>query len=425
MKKNKFLFLLIFLLPISSYAQKGEFEQKYKLGLESLKRENYPQAQAEFYPLISKKYNYPQSPYAIYFFGLACLKNNQTLESKLALKQLIERFPNFEKMDDVNFLMSNAYFKTEDYLEAVLFIRKIKSEDFKLEIENMEENYFSKIQKIEILRNLYNAFPDDKAISLNYADMLSKTSTERGDLELSDRIANRYGVKQSVSTASGSSFVNMVNTKRKENPNKGFINVGVLFPFNVGEIDTDKRTKQNQYALDMYEGIKLAKSTLQKEGVIINLYAFDVDNKTEAVTELLQNNQFNLMDLYIGPLHNETNKIVANYCNQNKVPLVNPFATNKELLNNQPYVYLARPSVEMKAAKVAIFAQNNCLSTSKNVGVFYAANKPDSILAVTYANYIQSLGYQVVTLSKLPSGSVDNIGNVIPSGKNVDRKSVV
>ncbi len=413
------IILLVALAHQKTYAQKGEYELKYRGAIELIQKENYGKAQAELLPMTNKKYDYPQTPYCLYFFSLACLKNGQSMDTKLMLKQLLDRYPNFEKKDDVYFLMANAYFMTDDFVAAIETLRKIGADNLKVDIDKMEENYFSKISKIEVLRNLYAAYPDDKIIALNYADLLMRTSTERSDLELSDRISNRYGVKTKQIEASGSSFVNMVNAKRKENPNKGYLNVGVLFPFGVNDLDPDKKTRQNQYVLDMYEGIKIAKSALQKEGIVINLYAFDVDNKTEPLIELLQNNQFNQMDMYIGPLHNETNRIVANYCNQNKVPLINPLASNKELLNNQPYVYLARPSLEMKAAKVAIFAQNNLMSSSKSIAIFYSANKSDSTFAFTYANYVQNLGLEVNTLAKLPSGSVDNISSVMPDGKSI------
>jgi ABC-type branched-subunit amino acid transport system substrate-binding protein len=406
-------FLLICFASSNVQAQRNDHEAKYKAAVEMFKKEMYGKVQAEMLPLTSRKYDNATTPYICYLYAAAALRNHQYNDAKNMLRQLLERYPNWEKNDEAYLLIANCHFGLDEFTPAMEYLRRIESENLKLDVKSMEEYFISKISKLETIRNLYAAYPDDRTIAINYADLIMRTSTDKNELELSDRIANRYGVKQTMPDAQPP--VTNTTSKRKDNTNKGYFNIGVLFPFEMEVLDADQKSRTNQYALDIYEGIKLAKVALQKEGIIVNLYAYDMANDADKMRELLKNHQFSQMDMLIGPLFAETNKIASEYCNQYKIPLLNPLATNQDLVINQPYIYLGQASLMMKAAKAAAFAQNHF--TDRSVAVFYGTSKQDSLLANYYSQFMSQAGYEIVTSAKLPQGYAEAMSMVMPDGK--------
>ena len=60
------------------------------------------------------------------------------------------------------------------------------------------------------------------------------------------------------------------NTKAK----KQGLNVAVLFPFRLDDFAIDQRERSNQYAFDYFEGMKMAQSKLNQEGINVNFTTF-------------------------------------------------------------------------------------------------------------------------------------------------------
>jgi hypothetical protein len=70
--------------------------------------------------------------------------------------------------------------------------------------------------------------------------------------------------------------------------------------------------------------MKMAKMTLLREGVTINLFTYDMANNPDNMLDLVNNESFKKMDLLIGPLYTETNKVATAYCETFQIPIVNP-----------------------------------------------------------------------------------------------------
>jgi len=158
---------------------------------------------------------------------------------------------------------------------------------------------------------------------------------------------------------------------------RGTLNVAILLPLYLGEnairteIDSSRISKgkpvyrvinrQEEWILqesigflELYEGILLAADTLRSQGLNINLYVHDIQGDTIAITRLIESGKLRDMDLIIGPVYSRNLSIVAAYANTREIPVVSPVQLiNNEPLNNNPYLFMANPSLEVAQTAIA------------------------------------------------------------------------
>lgn len=416
-KRSVVFFFVAFVTQVAAQQRPSDYEVQYKKGMQLMIEESYEKAKAVFLPLTGEKFNNGYAPYAHYFAALANFRTQRYFESRLLLKQLFERYPNWNKNNEAYYLYANASFASNETEQAMEYVKKITDSAFTKDLEAMEDNFLSTVTSVPLLKKLYQIYPDDRLIALNLVDLIQRSSTDKQDLELSDRLTNRYGVRTSrpvpVSNLSnGQNSGDYSQFQRKDNTSKGYFNIGILFPFNLDETTSRRRIRDNQFALDMYEGIRLAKSQLQTEGIIVNLFAYDIENEASGMIELMNNTSFGQMDALIGPLYSETNKLAVTYCNQVKIPLINPLATDKELLTDKPFAYLIQPSLATQAQKAAEFVRDEF--PTQTALILYGTSKSDSLLASYYARELTVAGVQVLGANRFSAATPEAVAAAIP-----------
>ncbi|MGV3560629.1 ABC transporter substrate-binding protein [Larkinella arboricola] len=383
----------------AALAQTDANERRFRSAVRFIEQKEYVKAKAELIPLTQLRSG-GIVPFAYYYHALADFRQKRFSESRMMLKQLMDRFPDWKMMDDAHYLMGAAYFEGGQYEEGTESLSRIGDSALKTEAGKLETHHFSQINDLNRLKQMQKEFPDNRNLALALIGLIQRTSTATADLELSDRLSNRFGVPtvtRPVTTEPTAST--STASKPEKNRNKGYYNVAVLFPFRVNEIDPRATGRSNQYALDLYNGMKLAKSKLQSEGITVNLFAYDVDNDASKMTALVNNPAFVQNDLLIGPLYAEPNRIATEFANKNNILLVNPISTSSELVANQPLAFLAAPSLNQQALKTANFART--LSTVKKTAIYFGTSRKDSTLAVLYQNEMKRLGFAVMDFRKI------------------------
>ena len=117
---------------------------------------------------------------------------------------------------------------------------------------------------------------------------IQKSSGNKADLELSDRLTNQYGIE----VAKPEVVAPKQETKNAPNEKKwtkGYYNLAVLFPFRLDDLKDNKRYLSNQYAYDYFSGMQVARQQLKSEGILINLQAYDVGNEEDKILEMVNN----------------------------------------------------------------------------------------------------------------------------------------
>lgn len=414
----------------TALAQKtaSEYAASYQAARNLLKAGEFEKARLAFGPLTQQRYSYPQAPYAHYFYALASLKTDRVAEAKAILRQLMERFPSFGKADEARYLLADALFRDEDYNAALDVLKQIDDPALRADANTLEDYHLRRAKNLPVLKGLYLTYPDDRLVAYALVELIQRTSTERADLELSDRITNRYGVRQGTlpmqpatnPTPTATSSTNPPTTTRKTGAPKSFHNVGVLFPFQVNDLDErDRPVRSTQFALDLYNGMRLAAKRLQTEGILVNLFAYDVENNARQMADLVKNAPFQQMDLLVGPLYAEPYKIAQTWATEQGIPIINPISTNRRLVEAAPNVYLAQPSLDQQAEGAAQFARRK-FGTSPAV-VFYGIDRNDSLLAAAYAMQLKTLSVPVLAFQRNSMGSTETVTAAAPQwqGKRV------
>jgi len=109
--------------------------------------------------------------------------------------------------------------------------------------------------------------------------------------------------------------------------------------------------------IEFYEGFRLAVDSLEKAGLHLQLYVYDVTKDTAKTRQLLKNPEFRNMDLIVGLLYHRNFMTVADFAEKNRINLVNPISERSELVTGNPVVFKVRPSRKSQLGHLAAFME--------------------------------------------------------------------
>ncbi len=144
-------------------------------------------------------------------------------------------------------------------------------------------------------------------------------------------------------------------------------NIAVMIPLYLGhsfEIDTgDLKTPANTYKsftfLQFYEGIRMALDSLEGLGFSAKVYVYDVTEDTTPTDALLKKPEFAGLNLIIGPLFSNNFRIVAQWAENHKVAVINPFTNKSDIIDENPYAFKLIPSPQNEARQIINFIESN------------------------------------------------------------------
>lgn len=383
---RKIIRALLFLSFISTAnAQKNasDYEIAYKKAQQTFKNNNFEKAQAEFSALCNNRVETSFVPYSFYFNALSSARLQKYFEAKITLKNLLVLYPTWSQKDEVTYLLANIAFEEKNYEDAFNYSSSVQSENLQDDLSEMKAHFVHQIQSPRLLQDLSKKFPSESI--------------------LVEKRAKTPNVVQMQPT-----------TTNPTQTLKGYFNFGLLLPLEIETIEPDK-TRGNQYALDLYQGMKMAKIALLKEGITVNIFTYDVANDADEMLELVNNQLFRKMDLLVGPLYANTNKIAMAYCENNQIPIVNPMSNNKMLIQDYNLSFLAQPSTVTQAIKASDFVRKQPFM-GRSTAIYYTDSENDSTMAETYRQQMQKVGYEIVKFEKVIPYS-DDISNKLPNRK--------
>ncbi len=406
MVRNVIFICCLVFVSRSTFAQ-VDYNKQYFNAKALFREGKYNLAMESFKPLIQydSKNNY--SAYASFYYALSAYNQGFKAVAKTSLNQLKATHPTWNKMDEVNFWMGKILLDDRDYFQALKVFATVQDKKIQQDIDVAKSAALAPIADSETLKMMLEEYPKDAVIARALAKLLAKDQTNPEDKVFLENLIVKFNFKKSdfISEAPTSYF-------------KEVYSVSVLLPFMVNTLDPSPSPKRNQSVLDLYEGMKQAVDTLEKQGVKLSLRAYDTEWKVEKIKTILNTEELKNTDLVVGPFFQDEAKPIQEFSLANRVNTFNPVHTNSELIGTNPYAFLYQPSVETLGKKSGEFLA--AYAKKKNCMVFYGASKRDSLLATNFIQAAHKNGLKIMAAHKVPKDGSKLIFDILQTPTEFD-----
>lgn len=396
-----FLTGIILLFNIVQVKSQNSTEQNYLQGKEMYESGRYDFAMEILKPLTLPTNRSQFSPYAGYYYSLSAIEKGYTFLAEEMLKQTITQFPNWENLDLARLWLTKVYFDEENYPSGLAIINDIKDPKIKQQSDELIKSDLAKVEDAELLTDLYYLYPNIDGLAITLADKISSQPLMKQDRALLLEIIEKFNLNKEQYN-----FIEQFESVKKD-----VYNVAVLLPFMLEDIVPNNLKRSNQFVLDIYEGIKIGVNSLRERGINVNIYAFDTEKDANKIQELIDSGELDGMDLLIGPLYPETVKLVSDFSLKKRINMFNPLSSNYDLIENNPFCFLLKPTYEHMANAAADFIKKN--HRNKNAMIFYEDDPRDSLMAFTYKASIEEDSFNIVLTQKITGLDTINVYNTL------------
>ncbi|SMD46379.1 ABC-type branched-chain amino acid transport system, substrate-binding protein [Aquiflexum balticum DSM 16537] len=364
------LILLLFFNEVYSQDQLAEYRRAKTL----MEYGNYKDAMELLRPYMEESDFGALSYYAKYHFAYSAFKNNQIELVKSVLQPLLE-VQSFNKKDEVKYLLALAYFKEENYLNALQEIETILDESIFSEAEKASYNYLQNVSVSFLVSNL-SKFQRNSGYLLVLKEQLEKQSLMSSDEKLV------YQKLRNIST--GEPVV-------ENNKNMQVLDIAMVLPFNYSGGSGVQSFNSGNFVFELFQGINFALKEFKNKGVKINVKTFDTQRDLDKLRNILVDPFMQQVDLIIGPIYPDETEIVMAFAEKNNVPFVNPLSNIDDRLGELEFAYLFRPSVSSLSNALIEYLRKNV--EGKRLAIAYSNTVRDEQLAKKIAESSERFGY--------------------------------
>ncbi len=385
------------ILSFSVVAQ-SNYRSQYSNAKQLFREGKYNLAMESFKSLIPYDQNNPFSEYASFYYAVAAYHQGYKTVAKDQFNQIKSLYPKWDKLNEVNFWLGKIHADNGDYFQAWKTFAAIDDRKFLKDIDAVKKQALTKIDDVETLRMMHEEYPRDEVVARHLAHILAEDINDPANKTLLENLISSFRLKRAE-------FIPEAPKSFK----KEEYSVSVVMPFMVRTLEPTTSRKRNQIVLDFYEGMQQAVDTLKTTGVNISLRAYDTERTIATINRILDTEELKNTDLIVGPFFQEESNPLLDFALTNRVNLVNPFAANKEITQNNPFSYLFQPSVETMGRASGEFLSG--YATRKNCMVIHGTTRRDSVLAETFMNTAREKGLKIVGSYAI---SRDNVRNILP-----------
>lgn len=396
--KIKLLILSLFLSATMAMAQTGQGE--YLEAKRLFATSQYRTAKLAFAELTSDPYF---GSYATFYYGLSQYKLGDIKEAVdvwLSLQQLSQ----WDKQNEVSFWLAYAYFESVQYDKALRFTDKLDKIEKKGSGSLLIKRFLSS-ESLQTLKVLYDQHEENETLARIYFNKLNELTYAKRDFDEIKRVSAKWDFEDSTIG------LDQLPLLKKNN-----YRVGVMLPFLYDETNIDQ-ILQNTIVMELYQGMLIASEHLKENGINLELQAFDTKRNGQVTQAILNSLPDGYLDLIVGPLYPEPVRLVKAYSSEKAINMINPLSSTSEVIENNAFGYLFKPSQETMATKLAEYAAKEI--SNKNVMIFYEGTERDSVFAATYLEKIQEAGFLVIRYQELTSASAKKVLDELIEQKEV------
>jgi hypothetical protein len=353
-------FFIYILLCNNTHIYSTSYEMHlYEKAKELYNSKDYDQTIEHINQISHQLKNTDLMPYALFYKAMASYRLNKLDQSLKIFLQIKDQYPNWQQIDECMYWLSYISFINQDINQAKAHINNIKSKKLKVHVYKLKEKILNKEKELT-------------SLELSHSDNTEKPISD-------------YEIKRKKYLA------NLKSQFKKK------YNVAVLLPLCINN------NQCTNDITDLYTGIKTAEETLNLAGIQINLSIYDTEKNPEKTSLILDN--IKDTDFILGPLYQAEIEEVKKFVEKNKINVLNPLSTNKEVFQNNDFIFLLQPSIETQAMSAGEYVKNNLLENSKNnIGIIYSESPEDLLMANTYKEYLENnAGFTVSLMESISS----------------------
>ena len=388
---RKLLFLLSLIFIFSFAKAQIPIPAQYSKAKAELAAENYWEAMPLFKEFLDESKYGNLSNYAALHLAEAALGANQAGQAITALQTISST--GWAKSDESNYLLAHAYFQNNQKPEALRAIRKIQKEEIKALAGNVTYEYLRTETPSFMVANL-REFKDNPG----YGAAMKVVLESQTILSATERAA--YYELQGA----GGADLNRIKNET--------LDLVVILPFTNSSNSSVLSISESDFMFELYQGIELAKSELQNQGVKVSLTTFDSKRDLNYLRNLLQDPAIIKADVIIGPIYPEETDLVSVFAENAKIPFIHPLSNLGERFEEKKFSYLFRPSVISLSQGIVMDLKKK--NWGKRVAIGYSGSIRDEKLASLLAADLKKEGFLIIKSTTIDPkdvvGFLQNLG---------------
>jgi ABC-type branched-subunit amino acid transport system substrate-binding protein len=138
-----------------------------------------------------------------------------------------------------------------------------------------------------------------------------------------------------------------------------------LIPFETDSYTTpyikeceDMEKVKSYQLMGFWNGAQMALEEYGGRNMMIQVVVKDISNDERKLRRVMEDEDLmSGMNLIVGPFFGKLFEIAAGYAKQYRIPIVNPFTSRQDFVEENEYVYKLIPSLEARPAMIAFLAQ--------------------------------------------------------------------
>lgn len=322
--------------------------------------------------------------YSLFYYGLCAYRQGESRTARDSWKQLLVQEPDWNQIPEVLFWLSYSSLEDTLYVEGINYAKQLTDKTENADQESHLIIQFINPLSTKRLDGLVKQFPEHRLLANILLKKLNKAPYQQRDFVRINSLIEKWDFEVG-------DFANVeLPLVRKDT-----YDIAVLLPFLFQSLQNTSLISQNTLVMDMYQGMQLAAKDLAKIGMPVNLYPYDTKRKSEETEKIVNSPGFTNTDLIIGPLYGGPNTVVNEFTKKNAINTFNPISSNVEVIGDNPYSFLIRPTYATLALKTAELAITENAFNPYTM-IFYEESDRDSLFAAVYKQKIEEAGFQVV-----------------------------
>ena len=153
--RNLLLILVLSLIGSPLLAQrKNDVQQQYLRAKTLFQQEQWLPAMETFRQVAADPQASGFAEYASFYYGVSAIKAGRIEEAKAMLRQVQQKYANWEKQEEVSYWLSRIYLQEKNWEQAVATIESIRNRNVKGDAMEMARFYLQRDASIDQLKRL-------------------------------------------------------------------------------------------------------------------------------------------------------------------------------------------------------------------------------------------------------------------------------